>query len=300
MYGSTMPRPRTTRSMRRARITTGGCLGALMLAIAGVIVSLIGAALIYVFFPPPPLTILVMGLDARTGEGYATRADSIMLVGLQPRGLKTGMLSIPRDLFLDAPGYGLQRVNTINVLGELEESGRGAALMIDAVDLSFGVRPHRYARLNFEAFVAMIDAVGGVDIDVQRAIYDPEYPTPNGGIELVQFETGWQHMDGATALKYARTRHSDDDYFRSGRQQQVVDAFLGKLWNPFNWPRVMIALGQNVDTNISIFDMLIYAPAALMGQREQQVIDRDYIVPVQGGASPDYAKLAPWIDAYFK
>lgn len=288
-----------TRYPQRGRFV-GGCLGAVLLVIMGIFISMIGVLLIYLIIPPPPLDILVLGVDAREGEGYATRADSIMLIGLNPRGLQTSILSIPRDLFIETPGYGAQRINTINALGEMESEGRGPALLTDAVDFSFGVRPDRYVRLNFAAFVELIDAVGGVDVDVQRAIYDPQYPTPDGGVELVEFQVGWQHMDGATALKYARTRHSDDDYFRAGRQQQVMDAFLGKLINPFTWPTVSTALARNVDTNISVFDMALYAPVALFGRRDHRVIDREYIRPVEGGASPDYAKLEAWLEGRFE
>lgn len=288
-----------TRSPKRGRIV-GGCLGAVLLVVLGVFVSVIGVLLIYLIIPPAPLDVLVLGVDAREGEGYATRTDSIMLVGLNPRGLQTSILSIPRDLFIEAPGYGAQRINTINALGEIEAEGRGPALLTDAIDFSFGVRPDRYMRLNFAGFVELIDAVGGVDIDVQRAIYDPQYPTADGGVELVEFQVGWQHMDGQTALKYARTRHSDDDYFRAGRQQQVIDAFLGKLINPFTWPSASTALARNVDTNISVFDMALYAPVALFGRRDRLVIDREYIRPVEGGAAPDYAKLESWLNGRFE
>lgn len=288
-----------TRYPQRQRLVSG-CLGAVLLVIMGIFVSMIGVLLIYLIIPPAPLDVLVLGVDARDGEGYTTRADTIMLVGLNPRGLQTSILSIPRDLFIEAPGYGAQRINTINALGESEAEGRGPALLADAIDFSFGVRPDRYVRLNFTAFVELIDAVGGVDIDVQRAIYDPQYPTPDGGVELVEFQVGWQHMDGQTALKYARTRHSDDDYFRAGRQQQVIDAFLGKLINPFTWPSASAALARNVDTNISVFDMALYAPVALFGRRDRLVIDRDYIRPIQGGAAPDYAKLEAWLEGRFE
>ncbi len=299
MHSHNLPRSSRPRSTQRRRFV-GGCLGAVLLVITGILVSVIGVLLIYLILPPAPLNVLVLGMDARPGEGYATRTDSIMLIGLNPRGLQTSILSIPRDLFIETPGYGLQRINTINGLGEIEAEGRGPALLSDAIDFSFGVRPDRYIRLNFAAFVELIDAVGGVDIDVQRAIYDPQYPTPDGGVELVTFAVGWQHMDGATALKYARTRHSDDDYFRAGRQQQIVDAFLKKLINPLTWPTVSATLARNVDANIRVFDLLLYAPVALLGQREQLVIDRNYIRPVQGGAAPDYAKLESWMSGRFE
>lgn len=281
------------RRVRRRR--SGGCVT--YIALIAVIFSLCGT--IYVLFVPPQLNILVLGVDARPGEGYVTRTDSVMLIGVQPRRFHTTILSIPRDLFIDTPGYGLQRINTINVLGEMETEGRGPALLGEAITQSFGYTADLYVRLNFNAFVELIDAVGGVDINVERRIVDTLYPTADGGVETVTFEVGYQHMDGETALKYARTRHSDDDYYRAGRQQQVVDAVMGKLANPLVWIPAFSAITRNIDTNLNLFDYLSLAPAVIVGGRERFVIDRDYITPISGGAAPDYAKLLPMLQGKF-
>lgn len=256
----------------------------------------------YVIVPPDPINVLVIGVDARNGEGLVTRTDSVMLVGIKPQGFHASLLSIPRDLFINAPGYGLQRVNIINVLGEAERAGGGPDLLKESLALNFGVQVDHYVRLDFTAFEALIDAVGGVTIDVDRRIVDYAYPTDDFGVETVIFEIGKQHMDGETALKYARTRHSDDDYFRAHRQQQVLSAFTRKLANPFHIPAVISALLSHVDTDLSPFDLLKMTPVILVnaGGFDRLVIDRDYIVPVDGGVSPDYLKLAPWIDERFK
>lgn len=283
-----------------------GCLRNLPLLLFIVLmipVFLCGLTLVfYLLFPPPPLDVLVLGLDAREGEGMMTRTDSIMLVGLQPARLRVSMLSIPRDLFIDVPGYGLQRINTVNVLGEMEAEGGGPELLSSAVSNSFGITPDRYARIDFQGFTDLIDAVGGVTIEVDRTIIDDAYPTADGGTMSIRFDPGTQHMDGETALIYARTRHSDDDYHRAERQQQVVTALSYKLLNPLNWPAVASVLSRSVDTDLSLFDMAAYAPTVILnaGRFEREVIDRDFITAAaDGSAIPDYAALAPWLNERF-
>lgn len=250
----------------------------------------------------PHTDILVLGVDSRPGEGWVARADSVILVGIDPRRFNLTMLSIPRDLSIDVPGYGLQRINTVNMLGEMEAPGRGPALTAEGIIQSFGVTPDRYVRLDFNGFVRLIDAVGGITINVENRIYDWAYPTADGGTMEVEFPAGVQHMDGERALIYARTRHADDDYRRAERQQQVISALLGRLIIPLNWPSVAAALLQSVDTDLNILDMILLAPPVLVngGRGQNLVIDRDYITATAGGvAVPDYARIAPWLEAYF-
>ena len=251
----------------------------------------------------PHTDILVLGVDSRPGEGWVARADSVILVGIDPRRFNLTMMSIPRDLSIDVPGYGLQRVNTVNMLGEMEEPGRGPALTAAGIKQSFGVMPDKYVRLDFNGFVRLIDAVGGININVENPISDYAYPTEDGGTIPVEFPAGVQHMDGERALIYARTRHADDDYRRAERQQQVISALLGKLILPFNWPAVVATLSQAVDTNVNVVDMALLAPTVVIngGRGEHLVIDRNYITgTADGTAVPDYARIAPWLETYFE
>lgn len=258
-------------------------------------------ALVYLVFPPAPLDVLILGLDARPGEGNLARTDSILLMGINPSRLQSSLLSIPRDLFLDVPGYGLQRINTINVLGEMEGEGRGVPLVRESIAANFGVNVDRYALLNFEGFVELIDAVGGVMIDVERAITDDFYPTEDGGTIRVRFDPGLQHMDGERALIYARTRHADDDYARAGRQQQVIEAVALRLRNPANWPAAVAFLNRSVKTDLNLLDLVAIAPSIVLnaGRFERLVIDRSYITSRNGVAVPNYAALSPWIDEHY-
>ena len=147
------------------------------LAILGTIIGVpaamcIVSLVIYIILPLPHTDILVLGVDSRDGDGWATRADSIMLIGIDPNRLQVTMMSIPRDLSISVPDYGLQRINTVNALGEQEEPGRGPALMKAGIKESFGVDAERYIRLDFNGFIGLIDAVGGVTINVERQLID--------------------------------------------------------------------------------------------------------------------------------
>ncbi len=260
---------------------------------------LCGASLlVYVLFPPAPVNILVMGLDSRPGEGALARTDTLMVVGIRPYQLRVSVLSLPRDLFIDTPGYGSQRINTINLLGEQEAAGSGPTLLAQAIEQTFSVHIDRTIRMDFHGFVELIDAVGGVTIDVERAIVDDAYPTEDGGVMRIEFASGVQHMDGERALIYARTRHGSDDYARAQRQQQVLSALLGQMANPANWPAALAALTRNLETDLTVLDLLRLSPPVLLsgGRFDRLVIDRDTIKGTAAGhAIPDLDKLQPWL-----
>ncbi len=292
--------PRLVRPRRRRGLCLVGCLVPLL-----TLFCCASACLLTLLLAPGSLDIVIMGVDARPGEGYLTRADSIMLMNVAPGRLRVSLLSIPRDVFIQVPGYGEQRLNTINMLGEQEAAGSGPTLLKASLRESFGVEVERYVRLDFSGFEAIIDAVGGVDIDVPKLIVDYEYPTEDGGVMTVRFEPGRQHMDGERALQYARTRHQDDDYQRAARQQQVLDALLRKLSDPryfYTWPRVLYAMQAHTDTDLNLWDMWRLGPALLLGwhSREQRVLQREDLIGMAAGYwVPDYEQLRPWIEAHF-
>ncbi len=278
-----------------------GCLLVILLPL-----SCINAfALLYIIFPPPPIDILLLGLDARPGQGYLTRSDSFMMLNITPSDLHVSLLSIPRDVFIQVPDYGEQRINTINALGEQEAKGSGPALIEASIQESFGVTMDRYVRLDFGGFVKLVDAVGGITIDVPKLIIDYDYPTMDGGVMTVQFDPGREHMDGERALQYARTRHQDDDYQRAERQQQVVDALIKKLSSPgqiAHWPKIWKALQDYTNTDMSAWDMLRWSPALLAGwpNRTQRVLQREDLIGMKAGYwRPNYDELVPWIQDHF-
>jgi LCP family protein required for cell wall assembly len=154
----------------------------------------------------------------------------MILVSLDPKTNSIGMLSIPRDLYVEVPYAGLQRVNAAYVIGELEEpNGGGPRLAKQTVQYNFGIPVNEFITVDFQTVISIIDAIGGIEIEVPSEITDYQYPTMDYGTEIFHVDAGWQTMDGTTALKYARTRHASDDIDRAKRQQQVIYAVRDKI-----------------------------------------------------------------------
>lgn len=281
--------------------------GCLVIGFVGMLMSVllcVASFALYVVFPPAPIDVLILGVDVRPDQAQAniTRTDSIMLAGIDPADMRVSLLSIPRDAFIQVPNYGMQRINAVNVLGEMEQEGRGRELLMESIAQNFQIQPDKYVMLNFQAFTALVDAVGGVDIEVEKVIVDYAYPTEDYGTRELRFDPGLQHMDGETALAYARTRHADNDYYRAGRQQQVVEALARKLLNPIYWPGAYAAVTANVQTNLSPVDLLQMLPPVIAsgGNFEQLVINQDYLLSTgDGGATPYYDKIREWTEGRF-
>jgi LCP family protein required for cell wall assembly len=179
-------------------------------------------------------TVLVMGVDKRPGEtGTGYRTDTMILVSVDPTTKAIGMLSIPRDVYVAIPGQAdLQAINRAYVLGELDRIGGGPKLAMQTIQYNFGIPVNSYVVVTFEAAIGMVDAIGGIDIDVPQAIDDPEYPDMNFGYEPLFIPKGPTHMDGQLALKYARTRHQGTDFDRAYRQQQIIMAIRQRITKP--------------------------------------------------------------------
>ncbi len=282
-----------------------GCLRWLM--IAGIVsafpVLFCGVMTLgYLLIPQPSMNILVMGMDSRGNEGAVARTDSIMVVNINPDNARISILSIPRGLWVDVPGYGSQMINTANFLGEANQAGTGIPLLKQTIEQNFGIPIDNYIRMDFAGFTDMIDAVGGVNIDVPYVIEDFSYPTEDYGTIQIRFEQGQQWMDGEHALIYARTRHSDDDYRRAERQQQVLSAFVGRAVNPVTWANLLFVLNQSVETDLNVFDLIAVAPTAGFtgGNFNRLVIDREFILAGTNGPVPNYVAITPFIQENFQ
>jgi LCP family protein required for cell wall assembly len=205
-------------------------------------------------------TVLIMGLDVRP-NARALRADSLIVLTINPQTNSAGMLSIPRDLAVRDPMTGeTVKVNTIYGLGEIRGyQGGGPEYMRQTLSELTGYPIDYHVTVNFDGFRQIIDLINGIDIDVPRDIVDDEYPTEDYGIEKLFIPKGRQHMDGELALKYARTRHVDSDYGRAARQQQVIMAIKDRITEPGQMaallpriPGLAIAMANSVQTNMPV------------------------------------------------
>jgi LCP family protein required for cell wall assembly len=183
--------------------------------------------------PDGPLNILLLGTDARLGEDIS-RTDAIILVHLNPREDRVSMLSFPRDLWVQIPGYGKGRINAAYPIGERRlGAGYGPALAKETVSKLVGVPVDHFVLVNFEGFKALIDELDGIYVDVPKPIDDPAFPTDEyeGDTRTIKvhFNAGRQLMGGERALIYARTRHADSDFGRNQRQQQILMAIFERV-----------------------------------------------------------------------
>jgi polyisoprenyl-teichoic acid--peptidoglycan teichoic acid transferase len=224
---------------------------------------------------PGRMNILVIGMDGRSANyERAARADALMVVGVNFGDKTAQVLSIPRDLWIQIPEYNgnllhENRINTAYALGQTYGyPGGGPAFQAYAISQAFGLRIDRSVVLNFSAFENAVDTIGGVDIEVSRAIYDTKYPDDEGGTLVLEIPSGWVHMDGRTALMYARTRHQDSDFGRMRRQQQVMMAVRDKLFSPEVIP-VLPSLAQLVYS--SVRTELSWDEVALLGCAGPQI-----------------------------
>ena len=243
------------------------------------------------------ITILMMGIDRRPGEPYISRTDTMMLLSYNPRSEVISVLSIPRDLYVVVPGRGRDRINTAFVYGALDNNPAGGAeLAMQTVEYNLGVPVDHYLMVDFSAFIRAIDSLGGIDVDVPYDIYDPDFPDMNYGYDPLYIPAGPHHFDGLTALKYARTRHQDNDFYRARRQQQVLLAVrskalgLGPAEMLRQAPFLYRQLEDGIRTDMSLEQLLTMANALKdipEDNIKSAVLDTDYVVGhrTAGGAS---------------
>jgi LCP family protein required for cell wall assembly len=217
------------------------------------------------------VNILFVGLDAgetidvttisadRTGP---SRSDTMILFSLDPVSKTAGMISIPRDLWVDIPGFGYGKINTAYYLGDANKlPGGGPALAMKTVEQVLGVSVQYYAQVDFMTFVRMVDEIGGIDINVQQKVkIDPLGP----GADDRYIPRGLRHFDGMLALAYARARHTaNGDVDRARRQQEVIFAIRDKVLDPLYFPTLISKapalyneMSAGINTNLSLDDIL--------------------------------------------
>ena len=216
------------------------------------------------------VNILLLGTDQRESEvGQPTRSDTMILLTIDPVGKTMGMLTIPRDMWVPIPGLDKaleERINTAHFYGDLYKyPGGGPVLAKKTVQYNLGVPVHYYVRIDFKGFEKIVDALGGVTINVDKAIRDNAYPDGNFGTISIYIPAGLQHMDGETALRYVRTRHSDSDFGRTRRQLQFLMAMRDqalKLNVLTKLPSLISQFRDSVKTDLSANEIISLARIA--------------------------------------
>jgi polyisoprenyl-teichoic acid--peptidoglycan teichoic acid transferase len=203
--------------------------------------------------PGKPQTILVIGDDRRKAEALQkhpppTRSDTMLLVRLDPSKGATALMSLPRDLLVNIPGHGKQKLNAAFAYGE-------DLLTLRTVQNLLKIRIHHYVRVTFWGFRGAVDRLGCVYVDVDHRYFNDNHP-PNGGgppYAAIDVGAGYQRLCGSDALDYVRYRHLDNDLIRAARQQ----SFLGEaksqigvtsVWS--NRKELLKIFGQSVRTDI--------------------------------------------------
>ena len=223
---------------------------------------------------PPPwdgasrVTIMVIGLDFRDWEEVqgAPRSDTMLLLTIDPVGKTAGMLSVPRDMWVNIPGFGYSKINNAYSFGEQYHlPGGGPGLAMKTVENFLGIDIQYFTQVDFTTFEKMIDTIGGVCLTVSEKI------TVGRTYEhQAILEPGYQCLDGKSTLGYARTRYPEGgDVARAARQQQVILAIRDKVINPANFlalisqvPTLYAELSAGINTNLSMNDAMRLAVLA--------------------------------------
>lgn len=234
---------------------------------------------------------LLMG-QGDAGHDGKNLTDTIMVASIDPGTESVVLLSIPRDTYLlSTERMGKGKINTMyrdfrsyliyqEGMSE-EEAGIEALRELQAeIGRKLNLEIHHTAKVDFIAFVRAVDTLGGVDIEVPYDIEDLEYPDENYGFDPFIIHAGLRHLDGETALKYARSRHTSSDFGRSARQQQLLGALAQKakeegiLKDAGAITSFMKIMSENVETSMTLRELI---GAANLGQK----LDRSNIVTMQ-------------------
>ena len=240
------------------------------------------------------INVLFMGLDFRDWEaGDIPRTDTMILLSLDPVNMTAGMLSIPRDMWVNIPGYDHAKINTGYYLGELNKlPGGGPQMAMDTVEEFLGIPIDYYAQVDFMTFVNFIDKVGGLDIKIEEEITVGILGEKDKDVKIYP---GVQNLSGLEVLGYARSRYTAGGDFDRAKRQQYVIMTMREQFLTFNMLPVLVSkapelyqeFSSGIKTNLSLDQIIRLANLALQIPAEnihQEVIGPDV---VYNGKSPD-------------
>jgi LCP family protein required for cell wall assembly len=268
--------------MRRRRGV--GCLP--FLVIGSLLVLFVAIYLL----APFRTNLLLLGIDYSDPSNWVGRSDTIILTTFLPLDPYIGMLSIPRDLWVNVPGVGENRINTAHFFAEAQERGSGPQAAMQTIRQNFGVDVQYYVRFRFDSVRAIVNALGGVDLNL---------PEPMAG-----YPAGPIHLNGNKALAFARNRTNSDDFFRMQHGQLLIKAIVRQSLSPRKWlrlPGVLLAISHSIETNLPVwewprlgFALLRLGPDGI----DNRTITRQMVTPVimPTGANvliPDWNAINP-------
>ena len=195
------------------------------------------------------VNIMLMGVDERVED--VGRSDTLMVASLDSNQEKVSLLSIPRDTRVQIKRHGYDKINAAYAYG-------GEALSKNTVESFLGINIDHYIIVNTSSFGKMIDAIGGIDIDVENRMFYEDPWDDNGGL-VIDLKPGFQHMDGKTAITYVRYRDEEGDAGRVRRQQRFMRACFDKLSDPsmmVKLPEIIKEARNAVKTDLSISEMI--------------------------------------------
>ncbi|MEJ2513449.1 MAG: LCP family protein [Anaerolineales bacterium] len=251
---------------------------------------------VYLFFPTQD-TILVLGIDRAFENTAIGRSDTNILLSVRPLPGTISILSIPRDLWVTIPNYGENRINTAHYFGEGEQTGNGPRLAVTTVEENFDLRVDRYVRIQLEKFSLVVDAMGGVELQLDTA--------------MAGYPAGTHLLNGTQALAFVRDRAGTDDFFRMAQGQVFLSSFLRTLLKPATWlkaPNIFIAMVETIDTDIPLWQMprlIVTAVRSFLFEKiEFIILQREMVNPWVTPAGdmvllPDWPKIQPVIQAEF-
>jgi len=231
------------------------------------------------------VNILLLGGDSRGKEHEIPRSDTMLVASIDPVTKRAHLMSILRDTYVDIPGRGRDRINAAVSYG-------GPRLAMRTVSQLLGIPIQYYVYTDFEGFVAVVDAVGGIDIEVEKDM--KYYDRADGPEYAIDLKKGWQHLDGRKALQYVRFRHDAlSDYARTERQRKFLIALARKMQSTtslLKLPSIIDKVEPYVETNMTVSDMVKLGALALEAKNADivgvQIPPNELLEPREiGGAS---------------
>jgi len=196
-------------------------------------------------------TVMIMGVDERADD--VGRSDTLMIATLDSDKNQAALLSVPRDTRVKIKGHGFDKINAAYAYG-------GRKLTQETIESLLNTHIDHYIKINVHGFTKIIDALGGIDIDVEKRMYYEDPWDDDGGL-YIDLQPGMQHMDGKTAITYVRYRDEEGDIGRIKRQQNFMKAVMDKLVSPTiipKLPAIVSAVSDSVETDMSVSEILSF------------------------------------------